>query len=263
MPSQRLVDVETVASSELVSFRCYGGEVSVHSHDHHQIVLPHLGRMEIEVGSAAGAVASGSGAFIAAGTTHTFVAAADGRFIVVDLPLASSTAVLASVRRGGDAFFPIAAPIRGLLDHFAGASDRGGLSADGYAAWSLLLLEEIVRGRGKPPDPDEVALRRALDVLRAHAARRIRTQEIAAMTGLSRTRLHVLFRERLGTSPHALLVDLRLRTARRLLEATALPIAEIAIRCGFADQNGLTRWCRRSLGLTPAAIRRNAREGSA
>ena len=140
-------------SSELVGFRAYGGEVSVHSHDHHQIVLPHLGRMEIEVGDAAGAVASGMGAFIAAGTTHTFVAPPDGRFIVVDLPSASCTAVLASLERGGDAFFPIADPVHGLFDHFVGASARGGLSADGCTAWSLLLLEEIARGRGKPPDP--------------------------------------------------------------------------------------------------------------
>ena len=83
------------------------------------------------------------------------------------------------------------------------------------------------------------------------------------MTGLSRTRLHALFRERLGTSPHAFLVDLRVRTARRLLEGTALPIAEIAVRCGFADQNALTRWCRRSGGLTPALIREQARGGLA
>ena len=254
---------KTATVSELVGFRAYGGEVSVHSHDHHQIVLPHLGRMDIEVGSASGAVAPGTGAFIAAGTTHTFVAAPDGRFIVVDLPSASCTAVLASLKRGGDAFFPVADSIRGLLDHLVGASALGGLSADGFAAWSLLLLEEIARGRGKPPDPDEVALRRALGVLRAHAARPIRVQEIAAMTGLSRTRLHVLFRQRLGTSPHAMLVELRLRTARRLLEGTALPIAEIAVRCGFADQNALTRWCHRSIGMTPAVIRRRAREGLA
>ena len=106
-------------------------------------------------------------------------------------------------------------------------------------------------------------MRRALGILRTHTGKSIGVHEVAEMAGVSRTRLHVLFRERLGTSPHAMLVDLRLRQARRLLEATALPIAEIATRCGFADQNGLTRWCRRSLGLTPAVIRRNAREGSA
>ena len=248
---------------EFVGFRDYAGEVSVHSHDHHQIVLPHLGRMEIEIGGTSGAVAPGSGAFIAAGTTHTFVAAPDGRFIVVDLPSASCSAVLTSMRREADAFFPIADPVHGLLDHFVGASARGGLSADGCAAWSLLLLEEIARGRGKPPDPDEVAVHRALGILRTHAGKSIGVHEVAEMAGVSRTRLHVLFRERLGTSPHAMLVDLRLRQARRLLEATALPIAEIAIRCGFADQNALTRWCRRSIGLTPAVIRRNAREGLA
>ena len=250
-------------SSEQVGFRTYGGEVSVHSHDHHQIVLPHLGRMAIEVGSASGAVAKGIGAFIAAGTTHTFVAAPDARFVVVDLPRASCTALLASLRHGPDAFFPIAEAIRSLLNHFTSAFGRGGLSADGCAAWSLLLLEEIGRGRETSPDPDEVALRRALSILRAHAARPIRVHEIAEMTGVSRTRLHILFRERLGTSPHAMLVELRLRAARRLLEDTALPIAEIAIRCGFADQNALTRWCRRSLGTTPGLIRRSAREGSA
>ena len=251
------------APREAVGLRAYGGEVDVHTHHHHQVVLPHLGHMDIEVGNASGAVDQSTGVIIAAGTTHTFVAAPQARFVVIDLPTASGAAVLASLRRGADAFFPVSDPIRSLLGHLASASGRGGLSAEGCAAWSLLLLEEIGRGRETVPDQDDRALRRALGILRANAARPIRVHELAAMTGVSRTRLHALFRDRLGTSPHAMLVELRLRDARRLLEATPLPIADIAVRCGFADQNAMTRWCHRYFGLTPAVIRRRAREGSA
>lgn len=73
---------------------------------------------------------------------------------------------------------------------------------------------------------------------------------------------------------HAYLDDAALRDARgapaepvelaeelpgcRLLRAGRLPIAEVAMRCGFSHQEHLTRVMRARLGTTPAAVRRRA-----
>ncbi|MGD7350280.1 helix-turn-helix domain-containing protein, partial [Ralstonia pseudosolanacearum] len=48
----------------------------------------------------------------------------------------------------------------------------------------------------------------------------------------------------------------RLGHALRLLERTALPIAEIAARTGYYDQSALTRHLKAAHGITPAAVRR-------
>jgi AraC-like DNA-binding protein len=56
------------------------------------------------------------------------------------------------------------------------------------------------------------------------------------------------FRDRYGVAPSAYLRQLRLREARRLAAGAA--IAEVAFATGFADQSHLTRWFRRTYGIT-------------
>lgn len=82
--------------------------------------------------------------------------------------------------------------------------------------------------------------------------------EIAAASGVAERRLNALFLARLDSTPYDELMRLRLDFARALLRSTALPIAEIAAMSGHADQSALTRRMRAVLGVTPAALRRDA-----
>jgi AraC-like DNA-binding protein len=79
--------------------------------------------------------------------------------------------------------------------------------------------------------------------------------ELAQAAGLSRFQMYRLFREACGLSPSAYLRQLRLRSARRLL-AAGEPPARVASVVGFADQAHLTRWFRRTYGITPAVYQR-------
>ncbi|KAA0580371.1 AraC family transcriptional regulator [Azospirillum sp. B21] len=109
-----------------------------------------------------------------------------------------------------------------------------------------------------PPDrqrlrPDRAAAL-ARDLLHARMAEDVGLDELSAAAGVDRFRLNRAFRAAFGLSPHAYLVRLRLRAARRRLaggEAPALVAAEV----GFADQSHLGRWFRRAYGMTPAAYR--------
>ena len=62
------------------------------------------------------------------------------------------------------------------------------------------------------------------------------------------------FARAVATTPHAYLLQLRVRLARRLLAAGRYP-AEAAAEAGFADQSHLTRAFSRQLGVTPARFR--------
>ncbi len=64
------------------------------------------------------------------------------------------------------------------------------------------------------------------------------------------------FREATGTSPLSYLINLRLEKARGLLEETGLPVAEIALRCGFCDSNYMIKHFRLRHSITPARYRR-------
>lgn len=99
------------------------------------------------------------------------------------------------------------------------------------------------------------AIARVRDLLHEHMDGNIGLDELAGIAGIDRFRLTRLFQRAFGTSPHAYLVRLRLRAARRLL-ATGRTPAQVAVEVGFADQSHLGRWFRRAYRMTPAAYRR-------
>lgn len=117
----------------------------------------------------------------------------------------------------------------------------------------LIGWAPAVADRRSPVVP--VPVRRALALLEDKATDDIGLAELATAAGCDRFRLHRLFRECLGVSPHRYLVTLRLRLARKLLAQGCAP-ATVATEVGFADQSHLGRWFRRAYRLTPAAYRR-------
>lgn len=71
--------------------------------------------------------------------------------------------------------------------------------------------------------------------------------EIAMCTSYHLIRL---FRNKVGMSPHAYLVQLRLEKARELIDR-GQSIADAALLAGFSDQSHLTRKFKKRYGLTP------------
>lgn len=87
-----------------------------------------------------------------------------------------------------------------------------------------------------PRDPGLVELAATVDVHPAHLARSFRRAFGCTIGDYSR--------------------ELRVRIARRLIEAGDGSLAGIAIESGFSDQSHMTRVFRRVTGMTPAAYRR-------
>ena len=79
--------------------------------------------------------------------------------------------------------------------------------------------------------------------------------DIAAACAKSPGRLHALFRDKLGTTPRQYVTDRRMTRAAELLARTTLPIAEIALLVGYADQAAFSRAFRRSTGSSPGGFR--------
>jgi AraC family transcriptional regulator len=103
--------------------------------------------------------------------------------------------------------------------------------------------------------PAQIAV--ASDFMEAHLDRPVALAEIAAACGLSPTHFARRFKAAMGVPPHQHLMRLRVERAKRLLQGH-LPIVEIALVCGFAHQEHLTRVFRQVTGMTPASFRRAA-----
>ncbi len=80
--------------------------------------------------------------------------------------------------------------------------------------------------------------------------------QIAAAVGCSQRHLERQFVAALGVAPHRYYRSLRLAAAKRLLQETAFPLAEIAVRLGFSSPSVFSRAFFRQFGTAPRDARR-------
>jgi AraC-like DNA-binding protein len=79
----------------------------------------------------------------------------------------------------------------------------------------------------------------------------IAVQDLAAEVGWSRRHLSERFRAEIGLAPKAAARVLRFERASWMLDSLRRPLAEVATRCGFADQAHLNREWQQLAGSTP------------
>jgi AraC family transcriptional regulator len=101
--------------------------------------------------------------------------------------------------------------------------------------------------------------RRAIEILAANLDGGLSLKEVAKECRLSASHFSHAFRITVGVPPRKWLLTRRVEVAKEKLRDGRLPLSDIALACGFADQSHLTRVFTRTVGLSPGAWRR-ARE---
>ena len=104
------------------------------------------------------------------------------------------------------------------------------------------------------PQPDAL-VRGALAQMRAHVERPLPLGAIARRMGCQPRTLDRHFRRALGAPPGTVYRHMRLSEARKLLDSTALGIAEISVRCGYESPAAMARAMRVRYGAAPTDLR--------
>jgi AraC-like DNA-binding protein len=99
---------------------------------------------------------------------------------------------------------------------------------------------------------------RACEKLDSDLGGTLSLQQIASEFGLSVSHFSHAFRISTGLPPHQWLLGQRLKAAKQLMAVRDLPLSEIAISAGFANQSHLTKVFSAKVGMSPAAWRREA-----
>ena len=126
---------------------------------------------------------------------------------------------------------------------------------------SCLILQRCTPSSRVQPEPPESSngtrlMNEAVDWLKAHAAERVRLNRLVSYMGYSRSRLFELFRRHTGLTPADWLMRYRIKAARRRLETTRDPVAQVAADCGFSSAQYFNDVFRRQTGVTPSAWRK-------
>lgn len=103
-------------------------------------------------------------------------------------------------------------------------------------------------------------VRRAVDHLERNYTEPISLRDLEAVTTSNAYRIIRAFRRDLATTPHAFLMQLRVRRATMLLVAGE-SIIGAAAEAGFADQSHFTRHFKRLHGMTPGEFLRRRQTG--
>ena len=120
-------------------------------------------------------------------------------------------------------------------------------------AYALMLgrhADLTVRGIGRERGPVD----RVREVIEAQYHEELSLAALGMAAGLPRHHLIRAFRRETGLTPHAYLIDVRIRRARERLRAGEPP-GEVAAATGFCDQAHLTRAFKARYGVTPGAFR--------
>lgn len=89
---------------------------------------------------------------------------------------------------------------------------------------------------------------------------RISLDMLSKNAHMSKNFFRVKFCETIGISPHAYLSNVRLAHAETLLTTTMIPLAEIAVVCGYESQSYMNYVFKKELGITPLKLRRHKTE---
>ncbi len=95
------------------------------------------------------------------------------------------------------------------------------------------------------------------DLLTHRYSEPLTLEEIANTIGIHPVHLAQTFRKLLNTTVGERLREIRLENAREALKFTQVPIAQIAVRCGFSDQSHLSRLFKARFGTTPLVYRKS------
>lgn len=96
----------------------------------------------------------------------------------------------------------------------------------------------------------------ALRFIELHHAEPIGLGAVAGAVEQHRATVAAAFRRHLGRSVGQTIRGVQVRSAVERLRGSRLPLAEVAVECGFYDQSHMSRVVKRVTGLTPGEIRR-------
>ncbi|MGB5953918.1 helix-turn-helix domain-containing protein [Pseudomonas sp.] len=111
---------------------------------------------------------------------------------------------------------------------------------------------DISRRKLQLPEP---RFNKVADYIGERISSAIHVGELASIAAQSHFHFTRTFKARTGQSPHAYVLEHRIRRAERLLAETSISLSQISQDCGFSSQSHFTTAFKQHIGLTPGHYR--------
>ncbi|RBW46532.1 AraC family transcriptional regulator [Psychromonas sp. B3M02] len=231
-----------------LSIRAYSKQQKGHVHCYHQLVLPIIGTIIIELEGYTGKVSVGECVVIPAQVFHLFKADESARFIVADLNQLPDNLLSMS-----SSVFAMSAPLRSYLlfieQQLQHKVDQS-LEKMMIEMFSKLLSEQIA---GEQIDP---RVRAVLQTISDDLSQPLHVNQLAQLACLSPTQFKKVFKQCIGQSVLQYITEQRMEKAKALLTHTDIPVQLISEQVGYSDISAFSRRFSQFYQLSPRQIRR-------
>lgn len=235
-----------------------------HAHTHHQIVLGLDGYAELEIQGRAGRIGPNQGCIVSSEHTHYFCGEHGNRCIVIDIPkqLSHNQYGEWAPLCADSHYFEVDDSLRHFLV-FAAMELNLRNDSELLMPQIMQMLASCIRSRLALPLPSKqrIDLQKLNQYLQGELANRPSVATLAKLFNCSESHFYSLFRGQTGQSPHQYLLEFRLQSAAHWLKHERLSLADIAERCGFANQSAMTLAIKKRFQLSPKQLRQLGNTG--
>ncbi len=230
-----------------LSIRSYTFVSHTHAHDHHQLVFPLIGAVDMHTGRHTGRGVPGQCIITLAGDEHTFAPEKGSYFLVADL-----SELPANIEKLQESFVKISEPVQAFcffvqkqLEYRTSPTLE---SSMGKWFFQLLSEQPFLLNTDK-------RISRAIELLENDIRMSPSLDELASVACLSISQFKALFKKETSQTPGHYLLHLRMEKARALLVNTDYPINVIAGDVGYQDSSAFSSRFSQYFGYPPRKLR--------
>ena len=125
----------------------------------------------------------------------------------------------------------------------------------GLALASHLLRSFAPRAQASKAPLSRRRLSRVTGYIKENLSRDLSLSELAGVIAMSPSHFKTLFKASVGLPVHQYVIRSRVEFATSLIAGSRIPLSEIALQAGFANQSHMARCMKRVTGVTPAKVR--------
>ncbi|WP_409439362.1 helix-turn-helix domain-containing protein [Psychromonas sp. GE-S-Ul-11] len=230
-----------------LSIRAYSKQQKGHVHSYHQLVLPILGTIILELEGYTGKVSVGECVVIPAQVFHLFKADEAARFIVADLnELPDNLLRMASL------VFSMSAPLRTYLSFIEQQLEY---KVDKSLEKMMIEMFNKLLSEQRAEEQIDPRIRRVLQTISDDLSQSFNINQLAEMACLSPTQFKKVFKQCTGQSVLQHITVQRMEKAKALLTHTDVPVQLISEQVGYSDISAFSRRFSQFYKLSPRQIR--------
>ena len=148
-------------------------------------------------------------------------------------------------------------PITNLIHYIIRKFAAGHLTHQSNSNLARILVEELKEhANTRQSEYVPYILQRLIRKLHTSLKMHLSVDTLCEWGNCSRATVFRLFREYYDTTPNSYIKTIQIKKAEDLLSTSTLTIKEIAVKCGFSDQQYFSKCFKAGTGLSPTVYRR-------